>query len=416
MSAMATPLADFRHTTLPRLADGLAVAVAVSLPWSTSATGILVAAWLLACLPTLDLAALHREVRAAPGGLPVLLVALALAGLTWADAPAVERFRGVEPFLRLLMIPVLFAQYRRSERGLWVAAGFLLSDAVLLALSWAMIAFGWNFGHTAGVPVKDYIIQSGAFALCAFALLDVGYDRWADGRCMQAAACAALALAFIANIVYVTTGRTTLVVIPVMFVMFGLRRLSWTAFAGFLLAGVVFAAAVWTTSAYVRQRAASVFTEIAATRDSGADTSAGERLAFWRESLATIAQAPILGHGTGTIQEMFRRRAAETSSPTAANPHNEIFTIGIQLGAVGIALLLAMWAVHWRMFLAPGLAGWIGLLAVTQNIVGSLFNSHLMDFTQAWLYVFAVGVFGGMVLRHHEADAPAAAPLPSPSR
>jgi len=415
MTALA-PLADLRRTALPPAADGLAVAVAASLPWSTSATGILVALWLLASLPTLDIAGLRRELRSAPGGLPVLLVAFALAGLSWADASASERLRGVEPFLRLLMIPVLFAQFRRSDRGMWVGAGFLSSATVLLALSWAMIGFDWSFGHTPGVPVKDYIIQSGIFALCAFALLDVAFDRWAAGHRAPALACAALALGFLANIVYVTTGRTTLVVIPVLFVMLGLRRLSWTAFAGFLVAGIILAAAVWTTSAYVRSRVTGVFTEIAATRERGVETSAGARLEFWRQSLTTLAEAPIFGHGTGTIQETFRRRAAETSGPAASNPHNEILAVGVQLGAVGIVLLLAMWAAHWRMFVVPGLAGWIGLLAVTQNIVGSMFNSHLMDFTQSWLYVFAVGVFGGMVLRRHAANAPAAAPAPQPSR
>jgi len=37
------------------------------------------------------------------------------------------------------------------------------------------------------------------------------------------------------------------------------------------------------------------------------------------------------------------------------------------------------------------------LIVVLQNIISSCFNSHLFDFTQGWLYVFAVGVLGGMV-------------------
>jgi hypothetical protein len=36
---------------------------------------------------------------------------------------------------------------------------------------------------------------------------------------------------------------------------------------------------------------------------------------------------------------------------------------------------------------------------VTQNIVGSLFNSHLFDFSQGWLYVVGVGVAAGTVRR-----------------
>jgi len=35
---------------------------------------------------------------------------------------------------------------------------------------------------------------------------------------------------------------------------------------------------------------------------------------------------------------------------------------------------------------------------VIQNIIGSLFNSHLFDFTEGWLYVFGVGIAGGMVM------------------
>ena len=36
-------------------------------------------------------------------------------------------------------------------------------------------------------------------------------------------------------------------------------------------------------------------------------------------------------------------------------------------------------------------------MVVAQNIVGSLFNSHLFDFTHGWMYVLGVGVCGGMV-------------------
>jgi hypothetical protein len=49
------------------------------------------------------------------------------------------------------------------------------------------------------------------------------------------------------------------------------------------------------------------------------------------------------------------------------------------------------------------LAAWLGLVVVTQNIVGSLFNSFLFDFTEGWLYVLGVGIAGGMVLRQCDA-------------
>jgi hypothetical protein len=38
------------------------------------------------------------------------------------------------------------------------------------------------------------------------------------------------------------------------------------------------------------------------------------------------------------------------------------------------------------------------LLVVVQNMLSSLINSHLFDFTEGWIYVLGVGVAAGMVL------------------
>ena len=130
----------FDRERLARIADGLAVALAVSLPWSTSATGILAALWLIALIPTLDVAALRRVLSTPAGGLPVLLWVLALVGMLWAfDVPMAERLDGLSSFHKLLFIPLLIAQFHRSERGPWVMNGFLVSCVVLLVLSWTLI-------------------------------------------------------------------------------------------------------------------------------------------------------------------------------------------------------------------------------------------------------------------------------------
>jgi O-antigen ligase len=39
----------------------------------------------------------------------------------------------------------------------------------------------------------------------------------------------------------------------------------------------------------------------------GVNTSIGFRLEYWKRSLAFIAEAPVIGHGTGTIPMLFRR-------------------------------------------------------------------------------------------------------------
>ena len=111
------------------------------------------------------------------------------------------------------------------------------------------------------------------------------------------------------------------------------------------------------------------------------------------------------GHGTGSIGEQFSRATAgETGAGAVAsvNPHNQFFAVAIQLGFLGAAVLLAMWVAHFMLFRGDVLAAWIGMVVVIQDVVSSVAHSHLFDFGQGWLYVFGVGVAGGMVLRHSD--------------
>jgi len=48
---------------------------------------------------------------------------------------------------------------------------------------------------------------------------------------------------------------------------------------------------------------------------------------------------------------------------------------------VGPLVLWAMWVAHLVLFRGGGRMEWVGLVIVVQNIVGSLFNSFLFDFT-----------------------------------
>jgi hypothetical protein len=82
------------------------------------------------------------------------------------------------------------------------------------------------------------------------------------------------------------------------------------------------------------------------------------------------------------------------------NPHNQIFAVAIQIGLLGAFVLVAMWMAHFMLFRGGGPAAWIGIVVVIENVVSSAVNSHLFDFSQGWLYVFGVGVAGGMILKH----------------
>ena len=86
------------------------------------------------------------------------------------------------------------------------------------------------------------------------------------------------------------------------------------------------------------------------------------------------------------------------SAVITGNPHNQTLEIAVQFGLIGVSLLYAMWIAHILLFRGNGLAAWLGMAPVAQGIVGSLFLSYLFDFTTGWIYMFGVGVLGGMAL------------------
>src|SRR5204863_3620032 len=96
------------------------------------------------------------------------------------------------------------------------------------------------------------------------------------------------------------------------------------------------------------------------------------------------------------------------AAAVVGNPHNQTFNVAVQWGTAGVVVLYAMWLIHLLLFRGDDLASWVGLLVVVQNVVSSLFNSHLFDFHEGWMYVIGVGVAGGMVIRAQQAEAKAA--------
>ena len=397
---------------LRQIADGFAVGVVVALPWSTSVASILLVLWLLTLIPTLDPRDLRDVMRHPAAWLPVALVIVGAAGMLWADVSWKERIRSFEPFARLLVLPLLFAQFRHSERAHWVFIGFLVSCLALLAVSFAGMLAGGIGGRfkTYGVPVRDYIAQSGEFILCAAGLFYVAMMNWSERRLGYAIAALALAAFFLVNVFFVAPSRTALVTVPILLILFAVTQCRWTQMLALLAAIAVLVGIVWVSSPKVQERLTGIYTEVQEHRTNNTPTSAGLRVEFWTKALEMVRQSPLIGHGTGSIRELFVRASAEgTALSRTVNPHNQTLTVAIQVGLIGAAVLIAMWLSHLTLFFRGiGLAAWIGLAIVTQNVIGGLFNNHLFDFVQAWLYLFGVGVAGGWVMKQSQAASAAA--------
>jgi hypothetical protein len=418
-----------------------AILTAVSLPFSTSLTAIFVVAILIAWVPFLDLRAFLKSLRRPVAAVPIAFFGLALIGTLWSDAAWGTRFYGVFPTAKLLMLPVLFYHFERSGRGAWVLIAFLVSCTVLMIASWAVtcapnLTLKPAADASRGIFVKNYIDQSQEFTLCAVALAWPVVQLLRSGKIWQALALCAIGLSLIANMVLVVVSRTALVTLPILIVVFGLLHLQLrgnllmlaAAIAIGLVAWLVPFGTIWAsvapnvcaahpllkpemtaaqhemlTSPSLEWTLKTFSRDYQLYEQEQIPTSFGERTTYWRYALKFIEDAPLVGHGTGSSKGLFERAAHEKDWAKGIrvfpNPHNQTLNVAIQWGALGVIVLYAMWMVHLMMFRGGDFANWIGLLVVAQNILTSVFNSHIFDFQEGWMYVLGVGIAGGMVLK-----------------
>jgi O-antigen ligase len=398
--------------------DLLAVLIALLLPWSTTGVVIVAVLWLIALVPTIEVGAFLRSLTRPICALPIAMFALALVGTLWSDASWSERLYAVGPTAKLLMLPLLLYHFERTARGSWVFIAFLASCALLMVASW-LVAFDPNlslklyfsrgpYGPASGIAVKNYIAQSQEFVLCAVALAYPIMTFSQANRIRLAALLAAIALSFLVNMMFVVVSRTALVTMPIMLAVFALLHLRLRTAIAALCAAALLAALVWNVSPSLRATVSKFFVDYQQTTILNNVSGMGSRLLYWQRSLQFFEQAPVIGHGTGSTRGLFEQAAIGQTGARAeivTNPHNQTLNVAVQWGVIGVILLYATWAVHLLLFRGDGLANWIGLLVVVQNISTSLFNSHLFDFHEGWMYVLGVGVAGGMVLGERRQDA-----------
>jgi O-antigen ligase len=398
--------------------DVLFACLGLVLPWSTSIASGLAVALILTIVPTLRIKAVVEELRRPALFLPVLLVLLAAAGVTWAFAvPWPQRLNGLDKMTKLLVLPLVFVHFQQSRRASWIFSAFVLSNLVLLSFSWFLFVFPQSADRVAqgeaGVFVKNYIDQSQAFCFLIFALAVLSIEAWRKQNAGGALALALLAAALFTNLMFVNVARTAFFYLPIMLLIFAWSYLP----VRYVLMSVVTVAVVfcglWSMSPNLQKKISRVSTDFSAYQTSsqvvnGEIASGAERLELWRKSIDFIHAAPLFGHGTGSIKRLFDLAAIDKTglaSIVASNPHNQILAVAIQWGGIGCVILGAMWISHvllFYRFVARAVAtpvGVIGLLAVAQNIISSMFNAHLSDFYEGWLYVLAVAIAGGQLYR-----------------
>jgi O-antigen ligase len=406
-----------------RLAGWMAPAFAFAVPISVSADAVFLGAILLLVL----LGGGWREKLDRLLGNPPALAALAvflalLVGLSWSEAPWMARLSYLGRYSDLgaiaLLLPVFADAEVRRRTLLAFLAAMLLTALLSFALRFGWISGGgiWHGGPDSPTPFRSSIAQGLMMAYAAFVAAECAGDRQSGLWRRSLWLFAAVALF---DLLFLVPGRTGYVVAGVLAVYGGMLRFGGRGAAiAALGAAILFGVAYLLSPTFHTRLEQAVIEAEQASPDAPAETSVGLRLEYWRNTATLIAQAPLLGHGTGSFAAAYARLVDGTAMEASRNPHNDLLHLAAQLGLIGVALLLVLYVVTWR---------WAARLpspadrAMARGLVlafaaGGMFNTLLMDHTEGRVFMlFAALLFAALPPRRDrraafESAAPGAVP------
>lgn len=386
------------------------VLLGFAVPISVALDNLLLAVVLLGALFNLravwQIATQHPAARAA-----WLLFAVLFMAMFYGATPLREAAGILGKYLDLAFIPLFMlllsdeAIRCRAQYAFLASMGLTLLLSFLVGLNLLPVQHWMNIFATPANPVifHSHITQNNMMAFAVFlALLNL---RDAASRGARAA-WGLFALLGTINALFMVQGRTGYVILLVLLGWFAWATLArhmrglgrawgWRQGIAVILALMGLAAAAYQASPRLHDRVGMVMSEYQAWQTGhGKDTSTGQRLDFYYNTLQIVRQHPVFGVGTGGFPAAFAQQTQGKDVLQTRNPHNEYLMITVQTGVIGLALLLYLFYTQWRC--APLLDAPFGQDAarglVLAYLANSLFNSSLLDHADGLLFAFMTAV------------------------
>jgi O-antigen ligase len=389
---------------LHRAALWIAVAIGLSLPFSTALDGVLLVLLVLVWAGGGGFRVKADTVRRNPFAVAAAsLFLLALAGSAHSVGDTGEILHALQKAAVILLIPVLVSLMPGFEFRERAMRAFLVSMATLLLLSFmvwlGILPTGGLIKGTTGdaVVIRKHITHGTLMAFFAFALTvrarEAAHPEWK-------AVLAALAALAAFNVLFMVQGRTGQLTLVALLGYYLLSVFRWRGVAFAAIAGaLIVTAAYLMPSSALHQRVLATIAEVQDWRQSKPAQEANLRPETWGNSLQIIRQHPVFGVGTGGFAAAYAKQVEGTSMRASPQPENQYLLTTVQLGVVGLAALLALFAAQWQLASRLGTGGDTALARglVITIAVGCLFNSFLLDHTESLFYAWMSGLlFAGL--------------------
>ena len=389
LSGTRRPLRDY----FQGLSQIFAVLTAFALPLSTAALMIFFTAAVLCSLLAGNWFEKYLTLHYNPMALMfILFFALFLIGLSYTTVQWPIALHTITKYSKFLLGFFLFSIFRHEKTAHFAFFAFLLAASLTLLFSLLKYFGHWDLLHRfvsdSGI-FKDHIFtgfllafSSYCFAVFAFSIKNAW--RWLFVVLFMLAAF---------NVLFINLGRSGYVVLFSLFLLFVSQQLGWKGLLAGLLISIFLGGSLLFLPANFKERFNLTHSEINQYKQGTFATSVGLRLEFYHNSFKLLKKHPWIGTGTGSFAQDYLSVLSDKHFATQ-NPHNEYLNIAVQFGLLGIMVLLSLFIVHaWTSFRLQGLHQYFAQAVLVSIVVGSLFNSWLMDLAQGCFYVIFTALF-----------------------
>jgi O-antigen ligase len=315
--------------------------------------------------------------------------------LLWTVAPPDDALGSLAKYGKLITIVLMLGLIRSCREAKFALTAFIVAQAFLLASSWLLffhLPVPWATSNMALLQFAvfssylDQGIMGAVLAALCWHLRSLAPGRFGPHAAL------AIAVAAMANVLFVLSGRSGHVVAIALLslaIMWELpRRYRLVALAvPFLLVLILFF-----SSTKVRERLMMVKTEVASySVQMQPTTSSGIRLELWRRAVQIIAENPFTGAGVGAWSTEYNRlqrsqNPAHVNIAGNGNPHQEYLLWGVQLGIPGVLLFCVLLLASLRDSLkmeqaqARALQSAVMALAIACAFNASIYDALIGDF------------------------------------
>jgi O-antigen ligase len=348
------------------------------------------------------------------------ILGLFALSLLWTEADSSTGLMAFFKHGKLLEIVLLISLIHSRREALLALGVFLAGQAFFVLSSWLMIAgyrVPWATSlvvpHYQHVVYSSYLDQTLIFSASAAIFWHLR-SYWPKLTWLSST----LALLAVVNILFFQDGKTGYVAALAVLTLAVMWQIptKWRMLS-VLIAPLALGLIAYAGSAKVQYKVAQVMNDSQNYSQLGNnESSSGFRLHAWKRSLQAIAEQPLIGHGVGSWTQVIKRIEGKNADKIfgtdgASNPHQEYLLWGVELGLIGILLMLTWLVLMVRQALQfdmPAKQATVSVVAVM--LIACLFNSSLYDALIGDFFCVALGLLLAMGLRDEVTATPSAAP------